>query len=137
MEVVEHDQVRMTIWDMGGQQKIRKCWQNYFLQATGLIFVIDSADQSRFDEAKMELHKILNSEDIKAHSTVPLLVYANKQDSPLAINAANMASMLELDQMNDQRPKFVQGAHACSGDGLRDGLTWLTGQLKLAMSRKK
>jgi len=133
VEIVEHDGVRMTIWDLGGQQKIRDCWKKYFLQAHGIIFVVDSADSSRFEEAKTELQKMLQNPDIK-NRDVPLLVYANKQDNPLANNAAKMAEILDLSRIELSRPKFVQGANAQEGEGLKDGLTWLTNQLKLAAS---
>ena len=130
VEIVEHDGVRMTVWDLGGQEKIRECWKKYFLQAHGLIFVVDSSDPQRFAEAKGELQKILRNPDIK--DTVPLLVYANKQDSPLAYNAAKMADELDLSRTELTRPKSVQGANAITGEGLKEGLTWLTNQFKIS-----
>jgi len=128
VEIIEHEGVRMTIWDLGGQEKIRECWKKYFLQAHGLIFVVDSSDSQRFDVAKNELQKILNNPDI--HEGVPLLVFANKQDSPLACNPAQMADMLDLSRTQLNRPKSVQPADAISGRGLKEGLTWLTNQFK-------
>jgi ADP-ribosylation factor protein 6 len=43
----------------------------------GLIFVVDSADRARIDEAKNELHRIINDREMK---DCLLLVFANKQD---------------------------------------------------------
>lgn len=43
----------------------------------GLIFVIDSSDQQRMDEARQELHRIINDREMKDSL---LLVFANKQD---------------------------------------------------------
>lgn len=43
----------------------------------GLIFVIDSSDTARMDEARQELHKIINDREMK---DALLLVFANKQD---------------------------------------------------------
>ncbi len=45
--------------DLGGQQKIRSLWAHHLKDAIGLIFVIDSNDQSRFDEAIRELTQLL------------------------------------------------------------------------------
>ena len=42
-----------------------------------LVFVVDSADHARIDEAKTELHRILNDREM---SECLLLVFANKQD---------------------------------------------------------
>lgn len=43
----------------------------------GLIFVIDSSDRARIEEAKQELHRIINDREMKDSL---LLVFANKQD---------------------------------------------------------
>jgi signal recognition particle receptor subunit beta len=43
----------------------------------GLIFVIDSCDRARMDEARQELHRIINDREMKDSL---LLVFANKQD---------------------------------------------------------
>jgi signal recognition particle receptor subunit beta len=43
----------------------------------GLIFVIDSSDRVRIDEARQELHRIINDREMKESL---LLVFANKQD---------------------------------------------------------
>ena len=45
----------------------------------GLIFVIDSNDRARIDEARQELHRIINDREMKESL---LLVFANKQDVP-------------------------------------------------------
>ena len=64
---------------VGGQEKIRRLWQHYYQNADGLIFVIDSSDTDRIDEAREELYGILSSPDM---SRVPIVVIANKQDLP-------------------------------------------------------
>lgn len=43
----------------------------------GLIFVIDSSDEQRMEEARQELHRIINDREMKDSL---LLVFANKQD---------------------------------------------------------
>ena len=43
----------------------------------GLIFVIDSADRDRIDEARLELERILADREMK---DCLLMVFANKQD---------------------------------------------------------
>jgi signal recognition particle receptor subunit beta len=45
VETVEYKKLRMTMWDIGGQEKIRPLWRHYFLNTQGLIFVVDSNDR--------------------------------------------------------------------------------------------
>ena len=64
---------------MGGQDKIRPLWRHYYTGTQGLIFVIDSQDKDRIDEARQELHRIISDREMK---DCLLLVFANKQDLP-------------------------------------------------------
>lgn len=65
--------------DVGGQDKIRPLWRHYYTGTQGLIFVVDSTDRDRIDEARHELHKIVNDREMR---DVIILVFANKQDLP-------------------------------------------------------
>jgi signal recognition particle receptor subunit beta len=49
----------------------------YNLQSQGLIFVIDSQDRDRIDEARQELERILADREMR---DCLLMVFANKQD---------------------------------------------------------
>lgn len=64
---------------MGGQDKIRPLWRHYYTGTQGLIFVVDSADRDRIEEARQELHRIVNDREMRE---VIILVFANKQDLP-------------------------------------------------------
>jgi GTPase SAR1 family protein len=35
------------MWDVGGQEKIRKLWRHYFQGTHALVFVVDSQDKDR------------------------------------------------------------------------------------------
>ena len=61
--------ITFTVWDVGGQESIRKLWHHYFYGSEGLIYVVDSADSMRFEEAKSELDWILNEDEMRG---VPL-----------------------------------------------------------------
>lgn len=71
--------VKFNVWDVGGQDKIRPLWRHYYTGTQGLVFVVDSQDRERVDEAKQELHRILSDREMK---DCLLLVFANKQDLP-------------------------------------------------------
>lgn len=91
-----------------------------------VIYVIDSADLERVAEARDELNAILASEELRG---VPLLVFANKQDLPNAIEASQLANRLGLVALRD-RQWYIQACSATSGDGLYEGLDWMSSSLK-------
>ncbi|XP_071480574.1 uncharacterized protein [Diadema antillarum] len=83
----------LNVWEVGGTKNVRSYWEN-FLQGTELlVFVVDSADESRIGEAKEELHKLLKDGRL---SGVPLLVVANKQDLSGAKKGGPFLEALDL-----------------------------------------
>nr|AGV54289.1 ADP-ribosylation factor [Phaseolus vulgaris] len=93
VETVEYKNISFTVWDVGGQDKIRPLWRHYFQNTQGLIFVVDSNDRDRVVEARDELHRMLNEDELRE---AVLLVFANKQDLPNAMNAAEITDKLGL-----------------------------------------
>lgn len=126
VETVNYKNISFTVWDIGGQDKIRSLWRVYYQGCQGLIFVIDSADRERMQEAQIELKKLLDEEELK---DVILLVFANKQDMSLAQSASEVREQLKLNEMRD-RLWFVQSACATKGEGLYEGLDWMATQIK-------
>ena len=64
--------------DVGGQDKIRPLWRHYYQGTNGLIYVVDSNDRDRIEDAREELTKMLNEDEMR---DAVLLVFANKQDT--------------------------------------------------------
>ncbi|CAI0626094.1 unnamed protein product [Linum tenue] len=87
------------VWDVGGQDKIRPLWRHYFQNTQGLIFVVDSNDRDRVVEARDELHRMLNEDELR---DAVLLVFANKQDLPNAMNAAEITDKLGLHSLRQR-----------------------------------
>nr|GLL49955.1 ADP-ribosylation factor 2 [Ipomoea trifida] len=150
VETVEYKNISFTVWDVGGQDKIRPLWRHYFQNTQGLIFVVDSNDRDRIVEARDELHRMLNEgiyrfENVSAVIRLEareqnlalfkdelrdavLLVFANKQDLPNAMNAAEITDKLGLHSLR-QRHWYIQSTCATSGEGLYEGLDWLSNNI--------
>ena len=77
VETLEYKKIKFTVWDVGGQDKIRLLWRHYYQNTQGLIFVVDSSDRDRVELAKEELHRMLGEEELR---DAVVLVFANKQD---------------------------------------------------------
>ena len=122
VETVEYKNISFTVWDVGGQDKIRNLWRHYYQNTQGLIFVVDSNDKARIEDAKSELHKMLQEEELKE---ADLLVFANKQDLPHAMSAPDLTEQLGLQKLTG-RQWYIQACCATTGDGLYEGLDWLS-----------
>merc|ERR1719327_2149683 len=90
---VQHSGFKLNVWDIGGQKHIRPYWKNYYTNTDAIVYMVDSADRTRTDEAADELAQLLEEE---ALAGVPTLVYANKQDLLNAMTAAELMGKLEL-----------------------------------------
>ena len=125
VETVQYKKIEFTVWDVGGQDKIRPLWRHYFQNTQGLIFVVDSNDRERVAEASEELQKMLREDELRE---AKLLVFANKQDLPNAMSVAEVTDKLGLHALRN-RKWYIQSCCATSGDGLYEGLDWLSNAL--------
>merc|ERR1712062_441695 len=125
VETVEYKNICFTVWDVGGQDKIRPLWRHYFQNTRGLIFVVDSNDRERIDEAQKELQEMLKEDELRE---AVVLIFANKQDLPNAMNASELTEKLGLQQLRNRR-WYIQATCATQGNGLYEGLDWLSNEL--------
>ena len=78
VETVEYRNLKFTVWDVGGQTKLRPLWRHYYQGTDALLFVVDSNDANRFELARDELHRLLADDEMRF---AKVLVFANKQVS--------------------------------------------------------
>merc|ERR1712130_232877 len=113
VETVEYKNISFTVWDVGGQDKIRPLWRHYYQNTQGIIFVVDSND------------RMLAEDELR---DAVLLVFANKQDLPNAMSVNEVTERLGLNQLRN-RQWYIQSTCATTGDGLYEGLDWLSNTL--------
>ncbi|CAM8968477.1 hypothetical protein QQ045_004508 [Rhodiola kirilowii] len=126
VEKVQYKNVMFTVWDVGGQEKLRPLWRHYFSNTDGLIYVVDSLDRERIGKAKAEFQTIIN-DPFMLNSVI--LVFANKQDMKGAMTPREVCEGLGLLELKN-RKWHIQGTCAVKGDGLYEGLDWLASTLK-------
>ncbi|XP_074554760.1 ADP-ribosylation factor 4 [Halichoeres trimaculatus] len=125
VETVEYKNICFTVWDVGGQDKIRPLWRHYFQNTQGLIFVVDSNDRERVSESAEELNKMIQEDELKE---AVILVFANKQDLPNAMAVSELTDKLGLHTLRG-KTWYVQATCATQGTGLYEGLDWLSTEL--------
>ena len=128
VETVKYKNIEFMVWDTGGKDKIRPLWRPYYKGTYGLIWVLDCNDHERmapkdnYDSAKEELARVLIEDELQ---DVPVLLYANKQDLPNAKSVDEVLPILGFDKFKG-RNWYIQGSCAITGDGLYEGLDWLS-----------
>lgn len=128
--------INFLVWDVGGQEKLRPLWKSYTRCTDGIVFVLDSVDIERMEEAKMELIRTVKSPE---NVGVPILVLANKQDLPGAREPKELEKLLGLTELGTTTTQgghlwHVQPACAITGDGLHEGLEVL---YEMILKRRK
>lgn len=120
-ESVSYKNVSFQAWDIGGQDKLRRLWRYYYEGTDAVVWIVDSVDRDRMEEAREELAKLMEEDQLR---DAKLLVYANKQDVNGALTPAEIADALDLHKMRG-REWYIQASSAMSGDGIHEGLDWL------------
>jgi len=117
----EHNNLKLNVWDVGGQKSLRAFWRNYFESTDGLIYVVDSSDTFRMNDSKQELQNLLKEERLLGAT---LLVLANKQDLSGAVSCETIKDLLQLDSIKTHHWKIV-GCSAYTGLNLLSSIDWL------------
>nr|XP_028560821.1 ADP-ribosylation factor 6-like [Podarcis muralis] len=128
VEKIQHiNNVSFIIWEVAGQGLIRGLWRHHHPNTDGLVFMVDSADCTRFEEAKSELEVVLEAKDLQ---DVPVLLLANKQDLPGAWPPLEVAEKMGLRKLRGHQ-WHVQGCCAVNGDGIPEAMWKLSEMVKV------
>jgi GTP-binding protein SAR1 len=95
MITIGHMKLRAV--DMGGHEIARRMWAQYSHEADGIVYIVDAVDRDRFQEAAIELHKLLAASTLPPGA--PVLILANKVDLPHAAQQEELYYALGLDEL--------------------------------------
>jgi GTPase SAR1 family protein len=145
VETVLFNGVNITLWDVGkchlnqyflnvltqfntvgGCDKIRPLWRHYYQNTQGVIFVVDSNDRDRIEEAGQELRRLLAEEELRG---AKVLIFANKQDLPGAMTVDEISDRIALRELTNLPTSPLMAIFPCSAltrETLDEGMTWLT-----------
>ncbi|CAL6109911.1 ADP-ribosylation_factor [Hexamita inflata] len=75
----------VTVWDVGGQKRLRFLWIHYLQNTQLVMYIIDSTDRdfARLQQCRYELHKLLHYQEL---DNIPFMILFNKNDLPNAMN---------------------------------------------------
>lgn len=129
--------VTFTTYDLGGHAQARRVWKTYFPAVDGIVFVVDASEQTRFEEAKAELHGILLEQQV---NHCPVLILGNKIDCPNAVSQTSLCAALGIDSLlsgktvsvkdlGGRRPMEIYMCSIIKKQGYGEGFRWLAGHL--------
>ncbi|XP_050296752.1 ADP-ribosylation factor-like protein 6 [Anthonomus grandis grandis] len=132
VERFQNQSLLFTAFDMSGHGRYRDLWEHYYKDCHGIIFVIDSSDRLRLVVVKEELDLLLQHPDI-CQKRAPILFFANKMDCKDSLSSVKIAAALGLDKIMD-KPWHIAASNAITGEGLQEGVEWLTQQIREMLS---
>ncbi|KAJ7354703.1 P-loop containing nucleoside triphosphate hydrolase protein, partial [Mycena albidolilacea] len=132
----------LQFWDLGGQRGIRNIWHRYYDDCHTVAYIIDAEDRERLSEGWEVFESVLSAPQIL---NVPLLLIANKQDSPQALSVEEIRHdyedwhqrKMESARRNvrfgegetERRERIasldVMGISAIEGTGVKAAVDWL------------
>ncbi len=129
MEVLSIEGLDLMAVDIGGQAEFRDAyWEAQIKKAAGIVFVFDSADPSRVEEAGTWLQKV----STWARPEAAFLFLANKKDLAEAMPLDQIIEALNLREVMSKRPHSfaVHQISALYNDGVDEAWNWLVERIK-------
>ena len=113
-------------WDVGGQRSLIGMWDRYFNEAHAVVFVIDSSDTVRMDEARSTFHTVVADPRLAG---APVLLLCNKMDKDDAIDPDVVADAFGVTDVPDHN-MHVAPICAKDGTGVTEAFDWLLAALQ-------
>ncbi|GIL47047.1 hypothetical protein Vafri_3881 [Volvox africanus] len=134
VETVKHSDCSMTIWDVGGCDKIRPLWRHYFQETHGLVAFVDSNDRERVDEVRKEIQALVEAPELR---DAFFLVIANKQDLPNAMPPREVSERLQLPQIMASRLWTCLPGELGNKQLVNAHFDWISSALRHAFEKAK
>jgi ADP-ribosylation factor 1/2 len=136
VESFKYKKTTFSVWDVGGQDRLRKLWKHYFSGTDGLVFVIDVNDNERLKECMDEIKLLLSEDEL---SNTPFLILANKIDLGVKINYQHVfddiTNFVAITNLSNEFK--IQPCCAKTGEGLYEGFAWIDNTLKINSKKTK
>ena len=136
-ECVEYKKIIFSLWDLGGSQEARGFWRLYYEGTQAIVFVVDSSDLTRMDEAREDLHRMMMEHELW---DAPLLVLANKQDEQHAASTREITEHLQLFALSSRNWYIIdtRATHPDASEAnLYAGLDWLVEVLTMPAATRQ
>jgi small GTP-binding protein len=150
VETINHGNTNLTLWEVGGNDRVRPLWRYEFPNTHAIIYVVDAVfDQRRLfpssevkkkhsmlvhESVQEELFAMLQEDNLKQ---CVILIYLNKQDLPNAMDASSFDAAFQISNGKKdssslffQRKVYIQPCSVMTGEGLHEGLDWLCNELR-------
>uniref|UniRef100_A0A7S3NER2 Uncharacterized protein n=1 Tax=Euplotes harpa TaxID=151035 RepID=A0A7S3NER2_9SPIT len=121
-----------VFWDLGGQEKLRKIWNKYYEETDGIVYIIDGADESRFDEVRATLEKIMEEPTLQ---NLPHLILLNKSDLEEFKGAESITEKLKLYSLKCD-DYVILPVSALKETGLAAAVNWIMESIKSKSTTK-
>lgn len=124
-KIFEYKNFSMKIFRIGSGADCFSIYRSFFLDSDGVIFVIDSSDRNKIEEARDYLFRFDDDEALK---NSVFLIFANKQDLENSMNSEKLQQKLEIKKIKHEC-KIVECC-AYMKEDLYNGLQWICETIK-------
>ena len=118
----------LNTFDLGGHETARKIWKDYFPAVHAILFLIDSVDLNRFEEARKELENILETPELV---NIPIAILGNKIDMAGAVSVEELKEAIHYDELlaKETRPMEIFMVSVTKKIGFTQALEWVSSKL--------
>ena len=119
--------IKIISWDLGcWASRVKELYEYYYPNTDGIIFIIDSHDKERFDDAIEYFQEILEADELK---NCPILIMANKQDMNETLSSDEISMVLRNKKYKDRKWSIIKTS-GISGQGLEEDMQWMASSIR-------
>lgn len=128
-EQFQYGRVHFQAWDLGGHEAVRHLWEDFVSEKVSVVlFLLDTADRQRLEEASYELDHLLHETDLLQE--VPVCLLLNKCDLPEAMPTQEILDVLDFGAFTQNKENIqVFRISVLEGKGFEEAFRWISSLL--------
>ena len=115
--------VKFTAFDLGGHVQARRVWSDYCMAMDGLVFMVDTSDRYRMEEAGRELRALLEDPSME---NIPVAILGNKIDRRDALGETDLMAALGIYKyLSTKNTVKLFLVSVVKRQGIKEAVQWL------------
>uniref|UniRef100_A0A0R3RNN3 ADP-ribosylation factor n=1 Tax=Elaeophora elaphi TaxID=1147741 RepID=A0A0R3RNN3_9BILA len=93
LQEFKYRKAEIIAYDLGGSERIRSIWKNYYSEVFGVMYIIDGSERGRIEESGQLLKDVISDKNL---NNKPFLIILNKKDRGRCIDEIQFTDRFNL-----------------------------------------
>ena len=132
VEEIDYKERKIIIWDIGGEEKYRYLWKDYFQIIKCIVFIINISDKERLDYYIDSFNILLDQ--LKDQKNIPILIFGNIMNDKVEFEPNEM---LQKSKLPPEISPFIIKGNILKREGIPELLDYIYNNIEFIEEKEE